>query len=328
MGSCLDSLFSQTNVPAPEIIVVDNDSTDGTPQWIQAAFPSVMVIQQGTNDGYGSAANTGIQAARSDAVLVANPDTIFRDGSLAGLLEALAQYPRALINPKLLLPDDRINAVGNIMHVSGITSCNEYGTAQQRFHGILPISLLSGAAILASREVWTGLNGFDPDIFLYVEDAELSMRARLLGLELYCAADAEVVHDYALQLTPAKYQWLEQHRLWTVFKLYSWSTLFKMFPVLLLASGLTWLFAFVKGGPYVASRFRASVWVWRHAKRLLEAHREFGSIKQVSDHEIVKTLVPELPLSQLVAESRVIGRLSQLVTVVFRVLSPGGRAAS
>ncbi len=315
------------NVPDLEIIVVDNASIDGTPQWLKAQFPWVTLIHQGCNAGYGSAANTGIKAARAKAVMVANPDTLFREGSLEQLMAALNRYPRAFINPKLVLPDGRINALGNIMHISGITSCHRYGEPCESFTGILPIPLLSGAAILAARDVWVQLRGFDPHIFLYMEDAELSLRARLLGLELYCAADAEVVHDYSLKLTPVKFQWLEQHRLWTVLKIYSWSTLWRLSPALIVAGGLTWLFALLRGGAYLGARLRASLWVWRHLDQLFAERRGFHGLKQTPDQSIIGALSPELPTRQLVARSSyATAHLSHLATTVFRWLQPGPKS--
>lgn len=315
------------NVPDLEIIVVDNASIDGTPQWLRAQFPWVTLIHQGCNAGYGSAANTGIKAARAKAVMVANPDTLFREGSLEQLMAALNRYPRAFINPKLVLPDGRINALGNIMHISGITSCHRYGEPCESFTGILPIPLLSGAAILAARDVWVQLRGFDPHIFLYMEDAELSLRARLLGLELYCAADAEVVHDYSLKLTPVKFQWLEQHRLWTVLKIYSWSTLWRLSPALIVAGGLTWLFALLRGGAYLGARLRASLWVWRHLDQLFAERRGFHGLKQTPDQSIIGALSPELPTRQLVARSSyATAHLSHLATTVFRWLQPGPKS--
>lgn len=322
----MTSLRAQ-NFPGLEIIVVDNASTDGTPQWLRAEFPWVTLIHQGCNAGYGRAANTGIKAARAEAVMVANPDTLFREGSLEQLTAALTRHPRAFINPKLVLPDGRVNALGNIMHISGITSCHQYGKPCKSFAGILPIPLLSGAAVLAARDVWVQLRGFDPHIFLYMEDAELSLRARLLGLELYCAADAEVVHDYSLKLTPAKFQWLEQHRLWTVLKLYSWSTLLRLSPALLLAGGLTWLFALLRGGAYLGARLRASLWVWRHMGQLFEARQGFHGLKQTPDQSIIGALSPELPTRQLVVRtSHMASHLSHMATTAFRLLQPGTKS--
>lgn len=326
LGPCLTSLFCE-GLTETDVVVVDNASTDGTPDWLRQEFPRVRVIDQGYNAGYGVAANRGIEAAAAEAVLLANPDTIFQPHSVGRLLKALADHPAGFITPKLLLPDGRINACGNLMHLSGITSCQGYGEPADRYRGTFPVFLLSGAVVLARRETWARSGGFDPEIFLYMEDAELSLRARMLGIESYCAADAAVIHDYRLNLSADKFQWLERHRLWTIYKLYTLPSLLALLPSLLLVSGMTWMFALMKGPRYVAARFKADWWLWSHLHRLWNGRRQFQRVKTQPDQSMLTSLQPNLPLAQLMSGSKLSQSLSRAVTAAFAVLRPRARTS-
>jgi GT2 family glycosyltransferase len=306
LAESLPSLLSQAGEDV-DLLVVDNHSTDDTVPWLKQAYPTVRMLCLSENQGYGQAANAGIRASVSEWVMVANADTRFQPGALSRLLDAARRYPTALLTPKLVLSDGRINALGNVMHVGGITSCGHYGDDADRFQGIIPVPLLSGAVILARRDTWLTLKGFDPAIFLYMEDAELSLRARLLGFDLYAVADAVVVHDYHLRLTPQKFQWLEQHRRWTLLKLYSARTLWRLWPALFLTELLTWGFAITKGPGYLKARFNADRWFIRRLPQLWRARWSFQRQKRLNDEAVLMWLTQELPWGQLTTSRFAIG---------------------
>ncbi|MCY0878501.1 MAG: glycosyltransferase family 2 protein [Firmicutes bacterium] len=284
-----------------EVLVVDNHSQDGTVAWLREAYPTVRVVSLSQNLGYGSAANLGIGESRGAWVMVANPDTCFQPGAIKTLLKVARERPQALLTPKLVMPDGRLNALGNVMHLGGVTSCWHYGEDPADYRGVLAVPLLSGAVILAHRETWRALGGFDAALFLYMEDADLSLRARLLGLSLYAVADAVVIHDYALKLTPAKFQWLEQHRLWTLLKIFRVRTLWKLGPAILLTNAMTWGFALTQGLPYLKARWHVDLWLVGHLSQLIRARRQFQRERRREDREVVAWMTLDLPWGQLSA---------------------------
>ncbi|MCY0899346.1 MAG: glycosyltransferase family 2 protein [Firmicutes bacterium] len=298
----LPYLFAQSVDPL-EVVVVDNGSQDGTVAWLRDTYPAARVVSLSQNLGYGAAANVGIGESHGAWVMVANPDTRFMPGSLQALLEVARQRPDALLTPKLVLADGRVNALGNVMNMGGIASCWHYGEDAAGYRGVLEVPLLSGAAILAHREIWTRLGGFDPAIFLYMEDVDLSLRARLLGLRLYAVADAVVVHDYALRLTPAKLRWLEQHRQWTLLKIFRLRTLWKLAPAILLTNAMTWGFAWTRGLPYLKARLQADLWLWGHLAQLVRARRQFQPQRRREDTIVLTGLTLDLPWSQIEARA-------------------------
>jgi N-acetylglucosaminyl-diphospho-decaprenol L-rhamnosyltransferase len=92
---CLCSLHANPPAVGWEAIVVDNGSTDGTPERIGAAFPAVRVIANARNRGLAAANNQGIIASSAPYVLISNPDVLYPPGAINALLELLERRDRA-----------------------------------------------------------------------------------------------------------------------------------------------------------------------------------------------------------------------------------------
>ena len=90
---CLESLQTSQANASLEIIVVDNDSTDGSTERIKSQFESVRIIELGENRGFAAACNVGIEAANSNTILLLNPDTLVVDDAIGKMYRALVQHP-------------------------------------------------------------------------------------------------------------------------------------------------------------------------------------------------------------------------------------------
>ncbi|WP_198175306.1 glycosyltransferase family 2 protein [Spirosoma telluris] len=123
LARCLPTLFSQQTQDSFEVIVVDNHGTDGVATELLTQYPQVRLIQNLANTGYAGGNNLGLAQAKGHWVLFLNPDTELWPGCLERLMTTARQYPSALITPKLLNPDGTINACGNQMQYTGITTC-------------------------------------------------------------------------------------------------------------------------------------------------------------------------------------------------------------
>lgn len=171
-------------------ILVDNASDDVDATRRIAAEYGSKLIELPTNVGFGSACNLAAQRGQTDFLLFLNPDCVLQPGTLACLIKAADAYPRAVaFNPAIqsatgeeqfkrgsvLLPRDRWLPRG--------------APSSDR---VVPI--LSGAAMFVRRAAFDRVNGFDPAIFLYHEDDDLSLRLATLG-DLMFVRDAVVRHD-------------------------------------------------------------------------------------------------------------------------------------
>jgi GT2 family glycosyltransferase len=212
---CVRSLLAQS-VPELEVIVVDNASTDGSIERAESAFGAdIRVIRRVTNGGYAAGANTGWRATGAPMVAILNQDLVLEPDCLQRMREVVVDEPRdALVSPKLVLKSDpsRVNAVGNDVHLSAVSWCRGLGTPAADWHGIKEVTAISGAAFMTRRAVLEALGGLDESYFMYMEDIDLSFRARLTGATCLAACDAVAAHDWSLALTPWKFGLLERNR--------------------------------------------------------------------------------------------------------------------
>jgi GT2 family glycosyltransferase len=188
------------------LLFVDNNSEDETVATIRAAAPEAEVIALGRNVGFGPANNAGVRAATTDVVALLNPDTVVIDDSLAAL-GALAASEHALFAPRLLNEDgsaqiaarpplagweSALTAVwpGALMPRRIRKRCEPW-----RYEERLPAGWLSGACLVARRELLLALGPFDERLPLYGEDADLCVRAWQAGIPCVSAGDvARIVH--------------------------------------------------------------------------------------------------------------------------------------
>ena len=186
LPDCLDALRAD-NVP---IIVVDNGSTDDTVAIAEERHTTV--IRNHRNEGYGRANNAGAQAARSEFLLVVNPDVIVAPGAIAALLDAARRYPDAgLLAPQIVEPNGRVFFQPRSLSAPYLT--NPSGKLALP-DGEACAPFFSGACFLVRRELFLRLGGFDENIFLFYEDDDLCRRIAQSGSSLVYVPQARVRH--------------------------------------------------------------------------------------------------------------------------------------
>lgn len=317
---CVPSVLSQ-DVPL-ELIVIDNGPDDGSAHWLRTSHPEVRYHRAAGNGGYAGGNNLGVSLARAERVLILNPDTELLPGALAAALAAARAHPQALINLQLRQPDGSLNACGNEMHYTGIVSCRALGDDPDEHRGLESIGLLSGAAFLVAKQLFDRLGGFDERYFMYHEDTDLSLRARLLGSDLLCANDAVAIHHYRLGMNPNKLYHLERNRLLTLFKNFETRTLLRLAPALLLTEWATWSFALLSGPAYLAARARSYGWLWRERRDWLRDRRSLQQSRQIGDEFLLAGSLAALPFEQLVSSARLARVLDRITRPLYTLLRP------
>lgn len=195
-------------------IVVDNASTDESAAIAEKR--GATLIRRSDNAGFGVANNDGWKAATTSYVLFLNPDARLRPGCLDALLAAAERHPDAgLLVPTLLKPNgERFEKWSSPICAPAFRPRNRADST------VRDIAFASGAVILARRDILIKLGGFDPAIFLYFEDDDLSRRVLDLALRILHVPDAVAEHagnassPPSPQMTAMKHwhlAWSERH---------------------------------------------------------------------------------------------------------------------
>jgi GT2 family glycosyltransferase len=206
LDACLASLARQT---APhEVIVVDNASTDDTPQ-VLARYPHVRVLRNEVNAGFAGGAQQGLLAADTEYVAFLNNDAVAEPTWLAALLAAAAEHPRAAALTSLLLLDTPgglapvVNNAGVVLLPTLYGADRAAGAAPDRVARPAEVFGFSGGAALLRREPALAAGGFPVRFFLYYEDTDLSWRLRRAGWSIRYEPGAVVHHRHAASADPA-----------------------------------------------------------------------------------------------------------------------------
>jgi N-acetylglucosaminyl-diphospho-decaprenol L-rhamnosyltransferase len=221
---CVASVLAQDL--GPELVVVDNASTDGSVDILREAHPGVRIVHSGGNLGYARAANLGIAATDAPVVAVLNPDTVLADGvgrALAARFVAEAELgavgPRLHNDDGTVYPSARripglVDAVGHGL-LFFVWPANPF-TARYRETGADParprdVDWVSGAAVWLRRAALDDVGGWDERYFMYVEDVDLCWRLRRAGWRVAYEPGGTVEHIRGVSTATHPYRMIAEH---------------------------------------------------------------------------------------------------------------------
>jgi GT2 family glycosyltransferase len=208
---CLSSLPAALDGIHAHTIVVDNASSDGSADLVCRLHPEATLVRNPTNAGFGAAVNRGVAHGRAPWILLLNPDTEARPGSLRALLNFALRHPgHGLYGGRTLTPDGDVEpsscwglptlwstacfalGLSTVFRRSPLFDPESLGRWQR--DSVREVGMVTGCLLLVDRATWHRLDGFDERYFVYGEDADLAARAHALGLRPIITPTAEVVH--------------------------------------------------------------------------------------------------------------------------------------
>jgi GT2 family glycosyltransferase len=290
--------------PDDELIVVDNRSSDGTPDLVAAQAPMARLLPMGRNAGFAAACNAGAAQAAGELLVILNPDA----APLPGFGEAIRRpwlEGRDWAAWQALVADGdgtRINSAGNPIHFTGIVWAGGHGRPIAEAPPAGEVPALSGACLAIPLATWRTLRGFPEPFFLYHEDVDLSLRARMRGGALGIEPAAVVVHDYEFGASEHKWRWLERNRLAFLLRTYPAPLLLLLAPALL-ATELALLAAAIAGG-WGRQKLAANLEALRWLPRLLRERRAVQASRTVTSAELASWLTPDLDSPFIPAAAR------------------------
>jgi GT2 family glycosyltransferase len=289
-----------------ELIVVDNDSADGTAEAVAALAPAARVVRSGGNRGFAAACNLGAGRAAGELLVILNPDAAPRAGWGEAIRRPWIERRGWAAWQALVAEGDgaTINSAGNPVHFTGIVWAGMHGRPLAEAPPAGGVTALSGACLAIPRRTWERVGGFPADYFLYHEDVDLSLRLRLAGGALGIEPAAVVDHDYEFGAREHKWRWLERNRWAFLIRCYPASLLALLAPALLLTELALIAAAFAAG--WGGQKLAAIGEVVRWLPRLLRERRAVQATRAVSAAEFAAWLTPDLdsPFIPAIARSR------------------------
>lgn len=184
LKDCLDSLLTQENAE-PDLIVVDNGSTDGSVSFLEEHYPRVHLIKFQENQGFCAAVNAGIRAARTEYVILLNNDTKADSRFVSSLEESIGQSEKIFsVSAKLVSMQNPeiVDDAGDYYCALGWAFAEGKGRkdspAYSRKKKIF--ASCAGAAIYR-KKIFDEIGLFDENHFAYLEDIDVGYRARIYG---------------------------------------------------------------------------------------------------------------------------------------------------
>ncbi len=211
LEQCLHAAKKAAAKLSSEIIVVDNDSVDGSCQMVSEKFPELQLIINKKNVGFSKANNQAIRVAKGEYILLLNPDTVVEEDSFIKIAAFMDEHPEAgglgvkMIDGKgRFLPESKRGLPTPevaFWKIFGFSKLFPHSKRFSRYHlGYLSndevheVEVLAGAFMLLRAETLEKVGLLDEDYFMYGEDIDLSFRITQGGYKNYYFPDTTIIH--------------------------------------------------------------------------------------------------------------------------------------
>ena len=197
LENCIVSLMENLNKNDYEIIIVDNNSTDGSVEMLEKEFSQkVKIIKNKNNIGFGAANNQGSKLAKEKYLFFLNSDTLVKYNifnEIKDEFESNGDY--GVIAPKLILEngEEQSFAYGNFPTLTSLMKEKIFKSIKQTEKKV-ETDWVSGAAMIVRKRLYDKVGGFDEKFFMYFEDIDLCKKIRNLGNKIVVQKNISLIH--------------------------------------------------------------------------------------------------------------------------------------
>jgi len=194
--NCLDSIFANLPVEMFELILVDNNSPDGSGQILKEKYcDRVKTILNNQNLGFGAANNQGAKIAQGEYLWFLNSDTLIDNVNLEEIDKIFKNNQKLGVTSVDLLMENRKRqsyAFGEFLSLKNLLKRgNNIG---KECSGYYKVDWLTGASMIVRREIFNKVSGFDEKFFMYFEDMDLCKRIKESGFEIWFLKSYSIIH--------------------------------------------------------------------------------------------------------------------------------------
>jgi GT2 family glycosyltransferase len=202
---CLHDLYDDLAEISSEVIVIDNDSRDGSADAIASEFPNVVLIRNPKNSGFGAANNIGLQQSRGKYIMLLNSDAFLHKGASKALIDYLESNPSAaIVGPRVLNSDGTRqqscykfpSPTRAWLENLGISELADGKNSYSKWEHdcVKTVDWVIGACLLLRRSAYEQVGGFDESFFMYQEETDWQKRFVDKGWTIDFTPDAVVTH--------------------------------------------------------------------------------------------------------------------------------------
>ncbi|MCZ6690429.1 MAG: glycosyltransferase family 2 protein [Planctomycetota bacterium] len=221
---CLETLYPSLTGIRHEVIVVDNDSQDGSVGAVREQFPEATILANSKNLGFARANNQAFRQARGRYYLLLNSDVEVKPEAIPGTIRFLDDRPRAgAAGIQLFFPDGRKQNSFDSFPTIATEILNKsllrwlfpkaLPSKNQEYTDPLPVDIVIGAFLMVRREAVEEVGPFDEKFFLFMEEADWCLRMRRSGWEIYHLPHLTAIHHHgASKRKLESASWIEYYR--------------------------------------------------------------------------------------------------------------------
>ena len=201
---CIESIYKHTSKSLRyEILVIDNNSNDGSIDAIKSQFSDVKIYENTENIGFSNAVNQGAKTAIGKYIFILNPDTKLIEDSISILFTFLEKHETVAVAGPALVTESGIkqqsywkeptliNTILSIYHLDFLNYKKNY--RNKIGNKTILVDAISGGAFFVQRDVFQNLNGYHPNLF-WMEDIDFCTKVRKLDNKIIYYPETKIIH--------------------------------------------------------------------------------------------------------------------------------------
>ena len=290
LKNCIESIKKETKCRY-EIIVIDNASPDNSGRENSLIFPDCKFILNSENVGVPEGLNIGIKNSKGEFIVLMNNDITVTTNWLEKFFDAYKKYGIALYQPKFLKMKNPeiLDGTGDMINLFGFGFARAKGQFDNGSYDIIEeVSYASGTCMFLPRKIIDDIGYFDNKLFAYHEELDYGWRARLYGYKSYYVPQS-IIHHFGSAnwgWTGQKFYFLERNRWHVLLKNYSWRTLSRLLPSLIVLEII--MIGFFAKKKILLKKLRSYGSIIKSTNQIRKDRKIVQSLRKISDDEIMK----------------------------------------